>query len=406
MRIYITIMVSVIVGTLLSILVRNVLRRINRKIWKYSKIDTLIIYLPFTALFAAILWVIGRAFSIPMFMSIGAVGIISVILFNIIMLLTLPFSWMIDFINVKTQALKSNKPRGQPFNPERRKVIKAAAAAFPLIALGTTGTGLASSFQQVCIRKVPFYFDNLPEELDGFKILHLSDLHLGIYFQLSDLEQTIENAKLAKPDIFLITGDVSDDLRLLPDALKIISQLNTPHHGYVSLGNHEYYRGIQESIQKFVSGPIPLLINRGEIVKIGNNKLFIGGTDDPITLRADVTPFLKRTVEMTMRSAPVNSFKVLMSHRPKTLDVVDGYNIDLIFSGHTHGGQIGHNGRSLFDGFIEKEPYMWGKYKKGTTRLYTSAGMGHWFPFRFNCPPEAPLIILKNKKAANFVKPV
>jgi predicted MPP superfamily phosphohydrolase len=395
MRIYITIVISVIFATLLSLLVKNIVKRINRKIWKFSKIDTLIFYLPFAAFVCAVIWTLGRIFVLPFFMSLGAVGIISVFLFDIMLLLTLPFSWMIDFINVRIQSIKLKYKKEKSFNPERRKLIKAAAAALPLFAVGTTGTGLASSFQQVCIRKITLYFEELPEDLDGFKILHFSDLHLGIYFQLSDLENVVENGLKEKPDIFLVTGDVSDDLRLLPDALKLISQLNTSYHGYVSLGNHEYYRGIKESIQKFVSGPIPLLINKGEIIKIGNSKLFLGGADDPVTLRSDVTPFLKRTVEKTMKSATEDSFNILMSHRPKTLDVVENQKINLILSGHTHGGQVGFNGRSLFEGMIEKEPYLWGKYKKGNTQLYTSAGMGHWFPFRFNCPPEAPLIILK-----------
>ena len=395
MRIFLTIFIGVIVGTLLSLLVKKLVRRINRKIWKFSKIDTFVFYLPFAALFFAIVWILGRAFIIPFFMSIGAVGIIAVILFDIMMLITLPFSWMIDFINIRIQTIKSKQKNKKSFNPERRRVIKAAAATLPLLAIGTTGTGLASSFQAVTIRKVHLFFENLPHDLDGFKILHLSDLHLGVYFQLSDLEQVIENAYEEKPDMFLITGDVSDNLRILPDALKIINQMNTPHHGFVSLGNHEYYRGIRESIQKFTAGPIPLLLNKGDIIKIGNSKLFIGGTDDPVSLRNDVTTFLKNTVEKTMKFSSEDSFNILMSHRPKALDVSDNQNIDLILSGHTHGGQVGFKGRSLFEGMIEKEPYLWGKYKKGKTQLYTSAGMGHWFPFRFNCPPEAPLIILK-----------
>lgn len=395
MRIFFTLLISIVIGTLLSILVRNIVRRINKKIWKFSQIDTLVFYLPYSALFFAIIWIIGKLLIWPIFMSLGAVGIISVILFNLMMLITLPFSWMIDFINGRIQSIKSKQKHDKSFNPERRNVIKAAAAILPLMALGTTGTGLASSFQPICIRKVPLYFNDLPDDLDGFKILHLSDMHLGIYFQLSDLEQVIENAIREKPDMFLLTGDVSDDLRLLPDALKIINQLNTPHHGFVSLGNHEYYRGIQEAIQKFVAGPIPLLINKGEVIKIGNSNLYVGGADDPVSLRSNITPFLKRTVEMAMQSSTDDTFNILMSHRPKTLDVVGKQNIDLILSGHTHGGQVGLNGRSLFEGMIEKEPYLWGKYKKGNTQLYTSAGMGHWFPFRFNCPPEAPLIILK-----------
>lgn len=395
MRIFITITVSILIGTFLSILVRNIIRRINKKIWKFSKIDTLVSYLPYSALFFAVIFGIGRITDLPFLMMIGTVGLIAIIIFDVVMLVTLPFSWMIDFINVRIQSIKLKQQTGKPFNPERRKIIKAATAALPLLAIGTTGTGLASSFQNVCLRKIPLYFDNLPDDLDGFKILHLSDMHLGIYFQLSDLEKVVEESLNEKPDMFLLTGDVSDDLKILPDALNIIDQLKTPFHGFGSLGNHEYYRGIREVIQKYVAGPIPLLINKGETIQVGKSKLFIGGADDPLTLRSDITPFLQRTVEMTMKSANENSFNILMSHRPKTLDIAENKNVDLVLSGHTHGGQIGFNGRSLFEGMIEKEPYMWGKYKKGKTQLYTSAGMGHWLPFRFNCPPEAPLIILK-----------
>ena len=76
MRIYISIILSVVVGTLFSLLVKNLIKRINRKIWKFSKIDTLAFYLPFSALFFALIWITGKIFIVPFFMSIGAVGII------------------------------------------------------------------------------------------------------------------------------------------------------------------------------------------------------------------------------------------------------------------------------------------------------------------------------------------
>ena len=107
MRIFFTILISVVVGTLLSILVRNIIKRINKKIWKFSKIDTLVSYLPYVALFFAIIWITGRVLVWPIFLSLGAVGIISFILFNLMMLITLPFSWMIDIINVRIQSIKS-----------------------------------------------------------------------------------------------------------------------------------------------------------------------------------------------------------------------------------------------------------------------------------------------------------
>ena len=98
-----------------------------------------------------------------------------------------------------------------------------------------------------------------------------------------------------------------------------------------------------------------------------------------------------------MQDAPSDAFKVLMSHRAKALDFADRFNVDLILAGHTHGGQIGFNRRSVFENFLANEPYLWGKYKKGKTQLYTSSGVGHWFPFRIGCPAEAPIIVLKNR---------
>lgn len=163
----------------------------------------------------------------------------------------------------------------------------------------------------------------------------------------------------------------------------------------MSLGNHEYMRGIEDVKRIVAAGPVPLLINDGQRIIHAGSPIFLGGADDPKRMRGDVDPFLDKAVQKTMSKADYNDFKILMSHRPKALDVAGKYDVDLILSGHTHGGQIILNGKSAFEGMVEREPYLWGKYKKDQTQLYTSAGMGHWFPFRFNCPPEAPLIELK-----------
>jgi predicted MPP superfamily phosphohydrolase len=291
--------------------------------------------------------------------------------------------------------LQQKSVRPKTSDPSRRHFIKVAASALPAIALGSVGTGMAKSFDEVKIPRIIFEFPGLDQDLEGFRILHLSDLHLGYYFQLPNLENTMVNAETYQPNLILITGDVSDDLTLLPDALKLINQLKTTHGAFISLGNHEYIRGIDKAVRIFNDGPIPLLVNRGIQLRQGNSVLFIGGADDPKSLRSDVMDFINATVRKTMQHAPEHSFKILMSHRPRALDVADNYGVDLILAGHTHGGQVGLNRRSVFEGLVGKEPYMWGKYRKGKSQLYTSSGLGHWFPFRLNCPAEAPLIILK-----------
>ncbi len=401
MRAYYPIITSFLIATLFSILIKWLLGKVNNLIWQNAVVGIIAKYLPFLVILFSGCWILGIYFELNYFRLIGSIGTASIIFANLILIITLPLSWLVDGINRLISRLRpSQSIEKSSFSAERRQVIKTAAAAFPLLALGTTGTGLARSFESVQVNKTAVYFPNLPSELDGFKILHLSDLHLGLYFQLDDLECVIEKASEEKPDMFLITGDVSDNLNILSDALNLIHQLKTPHNGYISLGNHEYYRGLTECVRKFILSPISLLVNQSQIINIGDSKLFIGGIDDPVTLKGNVLPVLKKSIKKTMKNSPTESFKILMSHRPRALDVGDEFGIDLIFSGHTHGGQVGFNGRSLFEGMIEKEPYLWGKYKKGKTQLYTSAGMGHWFPFRLNCPAEAPIIVLKKGKAA------
>jgi predicted MPP superfamily phosphohydrolase len=87
-------------------------------------------------------------------------------------------------------------------------------------------------------------------------------------------------------------------------------------------------------------------------------------------------------------------FKILMSHRPDAFDYAASQGINLTLAGHTHGGQIGFMGRSLFDSYWA-DRYLWGEYRQGRSALYTSSGVGHWFPFRLGCPPEAPIIELR-----------
>ena len=84
-----------------------------------------------------------------------------------------------------------------------------------------------------------------------------------------------------------------------------------------------------------------------------------------------------------------------MTHRPEGFDPASEMGIELTLSGHTHGGQAGLNGRSLWSAFTDR--YLWGHYAKNGSQMYLSSGIGHWFPFRLGCPTEAPIIELTSK---------
>ena len=84
---------------------------------------------------------------------------------------------------------------------------------------------------------------------------------------------------------------------------------------------------------------------------------------------------------------------MLLCHRPEGFVPASACGVHLTLAGHTHGGQIGFNGKSAFEP-IWRDKYLWGRYSRGESHLYTTSGFGHWFPFRLMCPTEVPILEL------------
>lgn len=393
MRSVLPAIIMLIFATLLTLGARAMLRQGNRKIWNINLLDKSAKYLPYAGWFFYLLFGISLFFKWKYILFIGATGLSILIIISLIIILTLPVSLSIIKISKLISRRKHNS-KLHKYNQDRRLFLKTAAAALPVFTIGTTTNGFAGAFQSVKIPRIDLFYENLPEALNGLKIWHLSDLHLGYYYQLDDLEHLLLNAESEPTDLILITGDVADDLTQLTDALKLIDQKKTTYSKMVSVGNHEYFRGIQEVRRRIDASPIPLLLNSHQIINVDGVKLLIGGLDDPVRMHSDNNPFFERSINQILNNNPEHNFSILMSHRPKALNIAPDFNIDLILAGHTHGAQIGFNNRSIFEP-IWKENYLWGKYSKGKTQLYTSSGIGHWFPFRLGCPAEAPIITLK-----------
>lgn len=292
---------------------------------------------------------------------------------------------------------RSGLPRRQQgADRRRRSFLTKTAAVIPAVTLGAAGYGLFRSEGAVLMPEITFSFPDLHPDLDGLRILHLSDIHIGYYVELNDLEKVMRSAMEKRPDLVLISGDISDDLEVLPDVLRMMAVLKPRYGMYASLGNHEYFRGIREVLRIIEAGPIPLLRDTGVGIKVGGGTLYLGGADDPVRMarREENYRFLRKTVDSAFDGAPSDAFHLLMSHRPQGFDIAADQGIHLTVAGHTHGAQMGINGRSILEPWM-RDHYLWGHYQRGGSHLYTSAGVGHWFPFRLGCPPEAPVYVLK-----------
>jgi predicted MPP superfamily phosphohydrolase len=258
---------------------------------------------------------------------------------------------------------------------------------------------------------VTMRYANLHPDLEGFRILHLSDLHLGACLGLDDLKHGLEAAFAAqRPDLVVVTGDIADDPELLPGAMDLVARAAARYGALASLGNHEYLHGIEITRPKLEASDVPLLVSSGRTITVGRARLFVGGADDPVHMGGDIAWMLHPSIERAAAAAPRDAdFRLLLCHRPEGFGPATELGFDLTLSGHTHGGQLGLFGRSL----LEKvrplpDATWWGRHEKkrpsrglgspdraSPARLYTTSGFGHWFPFRVGCPTEMPLVVLR-----------
>jgi uncharacterized protein len=397
MRVYFPILFSMVAIAVLGGVEILLLKTLHRDWWRSRKIRMLSYAVPLAGIAGLTIWALGVALEYDPFAILGG-GLTTVVLVvGIALMLSLPLSAVFHVIDrvITRFARKRNQTRKDDIVPDlrRRKLLTTGAAAFPLIAVAAGGKGLASAYADPRLPVIPLYYPQLPPGLEGLRILHLSDVHVGPVIGMDDLERMVELSTAMNPDIVLLTGDFSDDAPHYHEALRLAAQIPARYGSYASIGNHEYFRGIQAIRRAYDRGPIPLLLDAGQVIDIDGTPLYLAGADDPRSMRNMPDDFFRRTADRALRDKPDDAFSILLSHRPQAFDTAARLGVELTLSGHTHGGQIGFGGRSLLYA-VNPEKYMWGLYRQNGSKLYVSAGAGHWFPYRIGCPAEIPLYVL------------
>jgi predicted MPP superfamily phosphohydrolase len=377
------------------------MRVLNTIWWRNRTIKRLSLGLLLFAFLSGAIWalVVYLRFSTTLIYVLATMTSAAAVL-NFALLVSLPFSGVINTIThfvAKWKMKRGIAATDEPRSRQRRMVLQGAAAMFPVGAVALGSGGMTRAFSGVDVREIPFYYEDLPADLDGFKIFHVSDSHLGPYVDNDDIEALMLKAEAFRPDILLYSGDVADDLDMLPGCIKLVEQLKAPYGAYASMGNHDYYRGAPQVIAEFDKSSVPMLIDRGISIKVGKTELYVGGADDPRRMGETYPDFLRNSFDRALTDASADSFKIVMSHRPSGFDAAAQRDVQLTLAGHTHGCQIGFMGEPIFEHW-GGESYVWGHFKKGKSQLYTSSGVGHWFPFRLGCPTEAPIIVLRRGK--------
>ncbi|HEY0139939.1 MAG TPA: metallophosphoesterase [Thermoanaerobaculia bacterium] len=241
-----------------------------------------------------------------------------------------------------------------------------------LAILGAAGVlSLIGLFQARCPRvvnvKVPI--DNLPEELDGYRIVQWSDVHVGPTIQRRFVQSLVDRTNTLNADAMVITGDFADsDFAEFGDHIEPLRDLRTRDGIYYVTGNHEYYWKPADWIAALERLGVTFLKNEHRVVR---NGLVIAGVTDPVGRGTH-----KQDTKAAVAGAPRDAVKVLLSHRPQTAQEASTLGVDLQLSGHTHGGQFFPF--NLVIRFFQ--PIVSGLHKVGSTWLYVNRGTGYWGP--------------------------
>jgi len=252
----------------------------------------------------------------------------------------------------------------------------------------------------ITITKIDYENNKIPQEFEGYTIVHISDLHNKAFGKKQ--ERLLKKIRRSSPDIIVITGDLIDRRNYDLDTAMIFAKgaIEIAPVYYVS-GNHEAWSGDYENISKQLRnvGVHVLDDTKAEIVK-GKGTLEILGLSDPDFLTSSYIDGtnLSHLKETLINLGDDSVFQILLSHRPELFDLYAGENMDLIFSGHAHGGQV----RLPFvGGLVAPDQGLFPKYTSGSyiqkkSTLIVSRGLGNSIiPLRLFNRPEIIVVTLK-----------
>jgi uncharacterized protein len=267
--------------------------------------------------------------------------------------------------------------------PDRRRFLSTTAVALPVIATyGTTAISIPQ-IRHFRVRRLDVPLANLPRDLDGLTIAHVSDVHVGKFTQGRILTDLAEATNQLKADCIALTGDLIDHaLADLPEALDMVRRLDPRHGLFLIEGNHDLFEGREAFARGVEEAGFPLLRNATAQLTLRGHPV------DVLGIRwARSEEAMAQDIAATAALRRPDAFPLLLAHHPHAFDAAASAGIPLTLGGHTHGGQI------MLNPELGAGPLMYrywsGLYRKpaGQTAVISN-GAGNWFPLRTAAPAE------------------
>jgi uncharacterized protein len=316
-----------------------------------------------------------------------------------------------------TNALAALRPRAatEQFDPSRRTFFQYAALLAGSVPFFAATYGFAAGRLRYTIERVDVPIANLPPELDGLRIAHLSDIHIGSYMSPEEIARAVAMANDLRPDLSVVTGDfVSTVGDPLDACVGELSRLRAPLGVWGCNGNHEIYAEVEDEAERlFREKGMKLLRAQSAVIEHDGSRFNLLGVDyqrDRMVSGERTGPMLQEIEHLVRRDMP----NILLSHNPNSFRCAAELGVELSLAGHTHGGQVKFE---IVDHSVNPArlitPFVAGLYHlpmnghvsvagraavpaSHKAALYVNRGLGTiGFPVRLGVPPEITLLTLR-----------
>lgn len=311
----------------------------------------------------------------------------TIILFDVVLLrdLCLGAFWLLERLITVDLAL------GQ-----RTQLLTLTAGLCPIVAFVIAAVGVHLARRRPPIHEVTIDVADLPPDLEGLRIAHISDLHVGATIRRPFVDAIVDAVQGLRPDLIAFTGDLADGTVIdLASEVAPFARLSAPMGVWCCTGNHEYYSDPQAWMEKIDDLGMHRLSNSHEVIRRGDACLVVGGLPDPTG--AEMFPNDPRHTpnpNAVFNGAPEEGVRLLLAHQPAAAVSAAQTKAALTLSGHTHGGQI-------FPWHLLvplQQPIVAGLRHRagGDGWIYVTSGAGYWGPpMRFGASSEIACLTLR-----------
>lgn len=325
------------------------------------------------------------------------IGIV-VLVRSLIRLISYILLWIPRQIRVPAARMQkiAATPSFQKFDASRRMFIRRSMYGVTGLSFGASVYGLIEERSSVEFTEAEYVLPGLGAGMSGFTIALISDIHSSIFMTKEDMDRYVRLVNGLKADMIVVDGDfVNGAVEEVYPFAEAFSNLSAPFGVHGVMGNHDFYNNDPELVARTVDAcGVRLLRNDKTVIEKNGSQFYLIGVDD--IGRATNAPV---KLDTAIGHAPLQIPKILLCHRPYYLPQAAARNIDLVLSGHTHGGQIvlGRIGDMTLALASLASRYIWGNYTFNRTSMYVSRGVGTVGPpMRLNCPPEITKITLRS----------